>query len=92
MDKLEYADKIIEIIDAETPISGDKYKLLICVVDSIIATARAEALREAREAIADYNQMSEHSVNDDYLIGYGYGVRDCQIRIEKILADKQEEK
>lgn len=52
---------------------------------------RAGALQEAYSDIAKLNQMAVTSLNDDYLIGYGFGVRDCQIKIEAIL-NKEAEK
>lgn len=56
--------------------------------EAIRAEARAEALKDVAVAIAGMNQMAPSALNDDYLIGYGFGIRDCQIKIESIIADE----
>jgi hypothetical protein len=59
-------------------------------IHPVLKAIRAEALQEAYASIVKLNQMAGTSVNDDYLIGYGFGVRDCQIKIEAILNEEAE--
>lgn len=60
-------------------------------IQAALSTIDPEAIKrtvllDAIKSISILSQMSvESSINDDYLIGYGFGVRDCQIKLESIL-------